>query len=56
MDTDSSEKLQQLVSSVPKALKSVIKRKLMEHNGKHDSGTTFTKCVDAADSTFGSDF
>jgi len=60
MDTDSSEKLQQSVSSVPKPLKHVIKRKLMgiplPWNGKHDSGTTFTECVDTSDSTFGSVF
>jgi len=56
MDTDSSEKLQQSVSSVPKPLKHVIKRKLREHNGKHDSGTAFTECVDASVSTFGSVF
>ena len=48
MDTDSSEKLQQSVSSVPKALQSVIKRKLMEHDGKHESGTTFTECAAAS--------
>jgi len=26
----------------------------MEHDGKQDSRTTFTECVDASDSTFGS--
>ena len=45
MDTDSSEKLQQSVSSVPKALKSVTTKNVVEHNDKQGFVTTFELVV-----------
>ncbi len=38
-------KLEQLVSSVPRRLQTVLKEEGMPHSGKH--GPTFLRCVDA---------
>ncbi len=40
-------KLEQLVSSVPRRLQTVIKEEGMQYSGKHGLVTTFLRCVDA---------